>query len=47
MVRTLGLDFVLAFAEDRSNRLLARGVVSGDVEQAAGGTGLQTTKLVD
>ena len=47
MVCTLSLDFVLASAKDRSDRLLARGVVSGDVEQVAGGTGLQAAKLVD
>ena len=39
MAHALGLAFVLAFAEDRSNCLLARGVVSGDVEQVMGGTG--------
>ena len=47
MVHTLGLDFVPAFAKDHSDCLLARGVVSGDVEQVAGGTGLQAAKLVD
>ena len=47
MVRALGLAFVPASVEDRSDRLLARGMVSGDVEQVAGGTGLQATKLVD
>ena len=46
LVRMLGLDFVLASTEDRSDRLLARGVVSGDVKQVAGGTGLQAVKLV-
>ena len=39
-IRALGLAFVLASAEDRSDRLLARGMVRGDVEQVAGGTGL-------
>ena len=39
MVRTLGLAFVPASVEDRFDRLLAGGVVSGDVEQVAGGTG--------
>ena len=40
LVCALGLAFVLASNEDRSDRLLAGGVVSGDVEQVAGGTGL-------
>ena len=39
LVHALGLAFVLASIEDRSNCLLARGMVSGDVEQVAGGTG--------
>jgi len=43
----LGLAFVPASTEDRSDRLLARGVVSGDIEQVAGGTGFQAAKLVD
>ena len=43
----LGLAFVLTSAEDRSNYLLARGVVSGDVEQVTSGTRLQASKLVD
>ena len=47
MVRTLGLDFVPAFAEDSSDRVLARGVVSGAVKQVPGDTGLQVAKLVD
>ena len=47
MVLTLGLAFVLASTKDRSDRLLTRGVVCGDVEQVAGGTGFQTAKLVD
>ena len=37
-VRALGLAFVLASAEDRSDRLLARGMVAGNVEQITGGT---------
>ena len=40
MVHALGLAFVLAPIEDRSNRFLAGGVVSGDVEQVTGGMGL-------
>ena len=47
MVRALGLAFVPASVEDRSDRLLTGGVVSGDVEQVVGGTGLQASKLVD
>ena len=47
MVRALGLAFVSASVEDHSDRLLARGVVSGDVEQVAGGMGFQAAKLVD
>ena len=47
MVHTLGLAFVSTFVEDCSDRLLAGGVVSGDVKQVAGGTGLQASKLVD
>ena len=47
MVRALGLAFVSASAEDRSDRLLTRGVVSGNVEQVAGGMGFQAAKLVD
>ena len=47
MVRALGLAFVPAFVEDRSDCLLAGGVVRGDVEQVTGGTGLQAAKLVD
>ena len=31
-IHALGLAFILASAEDRSDRLLTRGVVSGDVE---------------
>ena len=47
MVLALALALVLAFVEDRSDRLLAGGMVRGDVEQVAGSPGLQTTKLVD
>ena len=46
-VCVLGFELVPASAEDCSDRLLARGVVRGDVEQVAGGSGLQTAKLVD
>ena len=47
MVRALGLAFVPVPVEDRSDRFLAEGMVSGDVEQVTGGTGLQAFKLVD
>ena len=47
MVLTLGLALVPASTKDRSNCLLARGMVHGDVEHVAGGMGLQTAKLVD
>ena len=47
MILTLGLALVPTSAEDCSDCLLARGLVHGDVEQVAGGTGLQTAKLVD
>ena len=47
MVHVLGLAFVLAFVEDRSDCLLIRGMVSGDIEQVVGGTRLQAAKLVD
>ena len=40
LVHVLGLAFVSASTEDHSNCLLARGVVSGNVEQVMGGTGL-------
>ena len=46
-VLTLGLALVLAFVEDHSDRLLAKGMVHGDVEQVMGGPGLQTAELVD
>ena len=47
LVHVLDLAFVLASIEDRSDRLLARGVVRGDVEQVTDGTELQAAKLVD
>ena len=47
MVHVLGLAFVPASVEDRSDYFLTGGMVSGDVEQVAGGTGLQASKLVD
>ena len=47
MVLALGLAFVPASIEDRFDHLLAGGMVHGDVEQVAGGTGLQAAKLVD
>ena len=43
----LELAFVPASAKDCSDRLLARGVVGGDIEQVADGTGFQAVKLVD
>ena len=46
-VLTLGLAFVPASVEDRFDHLLTGGVVCGDVKQVMGGTGLQTTKLMD
>ena len=47
MVLALGLALVPASTKDRSDRLLAGGVVRGDVEQVAGGLRLQTGKLMD
>ena len=47
MVLMLGLALVPTAAEDHPDRLLAEGMVCGDVEQVTGGTGLQTAKLVD
>ena len=41
MILALGLALVLAFVDDRFDRLLVGGVVHGDVEQVAGGIGLQ------
>ena len=40
MVHALGLAFVSASVEDHYDRLLARGMVSGDIEQVIGGTEL-------
>ena len=47
LILTPGLAFVSASTEDRSDCLLAGGMVCGDVEQVAGGPGLQTAELVD
>ena len=47
LVHALGLAFVPASIEDRSNRLLTEGVVHGNIEQVTGGPGLQAAKLVD
>ena len=47
LVLALGFAPVPIAAEDRLDRLLAGGVVRGDVEQVTGGTGLQTAELVD
>ena len=47
MACALGLAFVPAPIEDRSDCLLARGIVRGDVEQVTGGMGLLVAKLVD
>ena len=47
MILVLGLALVPAFVEDCFDRLLAGGVVCGDIEQVAGGSGLQAAKLVD
>ena len=46
MVFALGLALVPAFVEDCSDHLLARGMVSGNVEQVMGGMGFQAAKLV-
>ena len=43
----LGFELVPASAKDRSDHLLARGVVGGDIEQVVGGMGLQTAELMD
>ena len=40
LVLALGLAFVPASVEDFSDHLLARGMVSGDIEQVIGGTEL-------
>jgi len=47
LVLALGLALVPTSTKDRSNCLLIGGVVHGDVEQVAGGTGLQRAELVD
>ena len=47
MVLVLGLASVPITAEDHPDRLLAGGVVCGDVKQAVGGVGLHTAELVD
>ena len=47
LVPTLFLALVLASAKDRSDRLLAGGMVRGDVEQVTDGMGLHTAELVD
>ena len=47
LVVMLGLALVLASTKYHSDRLLTEGVVHGDVEQVAGGTGLHIVKLVD
>ena len=47
LVLALGLALVLASTKDRSNHLLAGGVVHGDVKQVTHGLGFQTAKLVD
>ena len=47
MVLALGLALVPASTKDHSDRLLARGMVRGDVKQVVGGTGLQTAELMD
>ena len=40
LVLAFGLALVLASTKDRSDRLLARGVVRGNIEQVTGGMGL-------
>ena len=47
LILALGLAFVPASIEDRSNHLLAGGMVRGDIEQVVGGMGLQVAKHVD
>ena len=47
LVLVLGLAFVSTSVEDCSDHLLTGGMVCGDVEQVAGGTGLHVAKLVD
>ena len=47
LVLALGLALVPAPVEDRSDRLLAGGMIHGNVKHVTGGTGLQAAKLVD
>ena len=47
LVLALGLALVPTNAEGLLDRLLAGGVVRGNVDQVMGGTGLQTAELVD
>jgi len=47
MVVALGLASVPTTTKDHPDRLLAGGVVCGDVKQVSGGMGLHTAKLVD
>ena len=47
LVLVLGLALVPATIEDRSDYLLAEGMVCGDVEQVTGGSGLQAAKLMN
>ena len=47
LVLALGLAPVSTATEDCPDRLLARGVVCGDVEQVAGGMGPHIAELVD
>ena len=47
MVLALGLAPIPTTAEDHPNRLLAGGVVCGNVKQVAGGMRLYTAELVD
>ena len=47
LVLALGLALAPASTKDRSDRLLAGGMVRGDVKQVAGGTGLHIAELVD
>ena len=46
-VHAFGFDLVLASAQDRSDHLLAGGVVGGYVKQVAGGMGFQAAKPLD
>ena len=47
LILVLGLAFVLASVEDRSDHLLVGRVVHGNIEQVMGGIGLQEAKLMD